>query len=117
MIQVVWEKIKNTDLCGETLPQSHEVVKTPIIKTCNEHIVDYTGESTEHGEIPAKIATKEEYDELCEKRAWFQNPVNCLSKWSKVLKMGIVHSIGLDDEHTATMGSGESDKLSFSFFL
>ena len=67
MIQVVSEKIKNIDLCGKTSSQSHEVIKMPIIKTCNEHIVDYTEELTEHGEIPPKTATKEECDKLCEK--------------------------------------------------
>ena len=43
--------------------------------------------------------------------------VNGTSSQSKALKMGVVHSIGLDHKHTATMDSGESDKLSFSFFL
>ena len=117
VIQVVSKKIENIDLCGETSPQSHEVIKTPIIKTCNEYIVDCTEELTEHGEIPPKTATKEECDKLCEKRRWFQNPVNCVSKWSKALKMCVVHSIGLKQEHTATMDLGESDKPSFSFFL
>ena len=66
-IQVVSEKIKNIDLCDENSPQSLKVTKTQIIKTHNEYIVDYTGESTEHGEIPPEIATKEEEDELCKK--------------------------------------------------
>ena len=71
VIQVVSKKIENIDLCGETSPQSHEVIKTPIIKTCNEYIVDYTEELTEHGKISPKTATKEECDKLCEKRRWF----------------------------------------------
>ena len=63
------------------------------------------------------ISVIEESDKLYEKRTWFQNPVKCISKWSKALKMGIVHSMGLDHKHTAAMDSGENDKLSFSFFL
>ena len=46
-----------------------------------------------------------------------QNPVNCISKWSKELKWGIVHSMGLDVSHTAVMDSRENDKHDFSFFL
>ena len=56
-------------------------------------------------------------DKLREKRTWFQNPVNCIRKWSKALKMGAAHSMGLDHKHIAAMDSRENDKLSFSFFL
>ena len=44
-------------------------------------------------------------------------PIKCVCKWSKALKMGVVHSIAWDQEHTAMMDSEESDKPSFSFFL
>ena len=119
VVQVVskQEKLKGTDVCGEILPKSHEVIKTPVIKTCNEYIVEYTEDQKECGKILPKTAAKEESDKLCKKRTWFQNPINCVSKWSKALKMGVVHSIGLDHKHTAVMDSGERDKVSFSFFL
>ena len=48
---------------------------------------------------------------------WFQHPVNCVSKWSKALKLGVVSSMGLDSGQTTTVDPGENDKHSFSFFL
>ena len=88
VIQEVMKKTENIDLCGKTSPQSHEAIKTPITKTCHEYIVGYTEKLTECSEIPPKTATIEECEKLCEKRRWFQNPVKCISKWSKALKMG-----------------------------
>ena len=88
-----------------------------VINLGNEYIVDYMDDLKKHGEIPPEAVVKEENDKLYEKRTWFQNPVNCMSKWSKALKMGVVHSMGLDASHTAAMDSGENDKHDFLFFL
>ena len=103
--------------CGEISPQLQEVIKTPIINSCNEYIVDFTDNPKECGEIPPETDLKEGSDKLYEKQTWFQNPVNCISKWSKALKMGAAHTMGLDHKHITAMDSGENDKLSFSFFL
>ena len=70
-----------------------------------------------HGEIPPEAAKKGETEKLHEKQTWFQNPVNCMSKLSKALKMGIAHSMGLDIEHTSLTNSGENDKHGFLFIL
>ena len=42
VVQEVMKKMENINLCGETSPQSHEVIKTQITKTCHEYIVGYT---------------------------------------------------------------------------
>ena len=107
----------STDLVeksGEILPQNS--VKTPIINAGSEFIEDRIAPK-ETRRDPAEAATKEETEKLHEKRTWFQNPVNCISKWSKALKMGVVHSMGLDTNHTAIMNPRENDKHGFSFFL
>ena len=70
-----------------------------------------------HSEILSEAAVNEENENLHENRTWFQTPVNCVSKWSKALKMGVVHSMGLDTDHTANMKQGENDKHGFSFFV
>ena len=104
----------STDLVeksGEITPQNS--VKMPIINAGNEFIVDHMGGLRKHGEILPEAATKEETEKLHEKGTWFQNPVNSISNWSKALKMGVVHSMGLDTSHTATMESRENDKHDF----
>ena len=96
---------------GEIPLKFKNTVKIPVINLSNKHIVDYTGDLKKHGEIPPG-----ETDRLHEGHTWFQNPVNCISQWSKALKMGVVSSMELDSSHTATMYSGENDKHGFSFF-
>ena len=101
----------STDLTkrsGEILPDKS--VKMPVINANSEYIIDCMRELKKHGEIPPEMAAKEETDKLHETRTWFQNPVTCVSKWSKALKMGVVYSMGLDPSHTATMDPGENDK-------
>ena len=100
---------------GEISPQN--AVKIPSISAGSKFIVDHTRDQKKDGEIPPEAATKEETEKLHEKQTWLQNPVNCVSKWSKALKMGVVHSMGLDTSYTATMVSRENDKHEFSFFL
>ena len=96
---------------------SQKSVEIPVINTGCKYIVDYMEDPKKDGKIPPEAVVKEEIDKLHEKPTWLQNPVNCVSKWSKALKWGVVHSMGLDSCHTATMNSEESDKHGFSFFL
>ena len=108
----------STDLVnrsGEISPEN--TVKMSVTNVCSEFIVDGTRSLMKYSEILPEAPTKEETEKLNEKRTWFQNPVNCISKWSKALKMGVVHSMGLDTDHTANMKQGENDKHGFSFFL
>ena len=102
---------------GEISPQLQKSVEITVINSGNEYIVDYTDDLKKHGEIPPEAAVKEETDKLYEKRTWFQNPVNCVSKWSKALRMGVVNSMGLNSSHTAAVDSEEGKKHGFSFFL
>ena len=89
----------------------------PVTNVCIEFIVDGVRSLMKYSEISPEAPTNEETEKLNEKQAWFQNPANCVSKWSKALKMGVVHSMGLDTDHTADMSQRENDKHSFSFFL
>ena len=75
------------------------------------------GDIRKTSEISPEAAVNEENENLQESRTWFQNKVNYVSKWSKALKMGVVHSMGLDANHTVNMSQGENDKHDFSFFL
>ena len=108
----------STDLTkgsGEILPDKS--LKAPVANVCSEFIVDCMKDLRKHGEIPPEVAIKEETEKLHENQTWFQNPVNCISKWSKALKMGVIHSMGLDTNCTATVGPRENEKHEFSFFL
>ena len=108
----------STDLMsrsGEILPE--DTVKRLVTNACSEYIVDGMAGSKKTSEISPEAAVNEESENLPENRTWFQNPVVCVSKWSKALKMGVVHSMGLDADHTASMNQGENDKHAFSFFL
>ena len=108
----------STDLAnrsGEISPEN--TVKMPVTNVCSEFIVDGTRSLMKYSEISPEAPTKEETEKFNEKRTWFQNPVNSVSKWSKALKMGVVHSMGLDAYHTANMSQRKNDKHSFSFFL
>ena len=92
-------------------------VKTPVANACGEFIVDCMRDNRKHSEILSEAAVKEETEKLHENRTWLLNPVNCVSKSSKALKMGIVHSMGLDTSYTATMSPRGNEKHEFSFFL
>ena len=63
-------------------------VQRPKINVNNQYIVGYTGDLKKHTEIPPDAATKGETEKIDEKYTWFQNHVNCMSKWSKALKQG-----------------------------
>ena len=117
MVNVITKQGRSgsTDLASRSGKISPEnAVKMPVTNVCSEFIVDGTRNLMKCSEISPEAPTKEETEKLNEKRTLFQN---CISKWSKALKMGVVHSMGLDTDHTANMSQGENDKHSFSFFL
>ena len=108
----------STDLMSRSGKISPEnTVKRLVTNACSEYIVDYMGDSRKTSEISPEAAVNEENENLPKNQTWIQNPVICVSKWSKALKMGVVHSMGLDTDHTAGMNQGENDKHGFSFFL
>ena len=83
----------------------------------NEFITGPLEDVEKGGKISPEAEEKKEREQSTENQIWFQNPINCISRWSKALKMGVVQSMGLDLNHTAEMNLEESDKLGFSFFL
>ena len=108
----------STDLTnGSSEISPDNTVKTPIANTCSEFIADCMRDIRKHSEISPDAAVKEETEKLHGNQTWFQNPVNCVSKWSKAIKMGVVHSMGLDTSYTATVSPRGNEKHEFSFFL
>ena len=73
--------------CGEISPKLEICVEKRNINSNEQHIAGYTDDLK-------KAATDRETEEAYKKCTWFQNPVNCVSKWSKVLKQGVVNSMG-----------------------
>ena len=65
--------------------------------------------------IPPGTATDSQSDDR--KHTWFYSSINCVSKWSKALKQGVVNTMGLESSHAAITTPRENDKLGFSFFL
>ena len=102
---------------GEISPLLQETVKLSDFNSSHKYIVETADNQKKCGEIPPKAVEGKGKDRLCEKQAWFQKPVKCVSKWSQALKMGVMYSMGRHNKHTASMDSVENDKLSFSFFL
>ena len=119
MVTVVNQEIPDsTDLTsrsGEISPEN--TVKRLVTNACSKYIVDCMGDSKKTSEISSEATVNEESENLPENRTWFQKPVICVSKWSKTLKMGVIHSMGLDTDHTASINQGENDKHAFSFFF
>ena len=112
------EKHDSTDWMrksGEISPEN--IVKRRGINACNEYIVGSAGGSKKTSEISPEAAVNEESKNLPENPAWFQRPIICVSKWSKALKTGVVHSMGMDKGHTACVNREEADKHGFLFFL
>ena len=96
---------------GKISPDSHDCV----IKSNKQLITGCTQELKREGEIPLGTATDSQSDDR--KHTWFYSPVNCISKWSKALKQGVVNTMGLESSHAAITTPKENDKLGFSFFL
>ena len=104
--------------CGEILPNRGEISSDShdcVIKSNKQLITGYTQELKREGEIPPGTATDSQSDDR--KHTWFCSPINCLSKWSKALKQGVVNTMGLESSHAAITTPKENDKLDFSFFL
>ena len=102
---------------GEILPKPEILAQTTIINLSEQYIVGPTNDLKKHVEIPPAVAMNRQTDEIYESYTWFQNLVNCISKWSKALKQGAENSVGIESCHTAQGNSKESDSLGFSFFL
>ena len=96
---------------GEISPQ------TQPTKMGNEFVVEREKDIVKRGEITPGATSSDNNEKADEIRIWFQNPINCISKWSKALKTGVIHSMRLGADHTASMGQRENDKHGFSFFL
>ena len=86
--------------------RSHQEITVNRVSTNghNEYIVDTTGSSQKTSEISPKVTANRKSGNLPENPAWFQRPIICVSKWSKALKTGVKHSMGLDTDHTAYRG-------------
>ena len=106
-IELNREKRANTALTSE----SGEILPENTVKELG------TNRYTETSEISPKATANEKSGDLPKNPAWFQRPIICVSKWSKALKTGVVHSIGRDINHTAYRNQEEDDKHGFSFFL
>ena len=111
----VVQVVQSTDMVekgGEISPLLQKTVKLPDI-----NIVELADNPMRRGEILPETAVEKGSDKLYEEQVWFQNPVKCISKWSKALKTGVMYSMLLENKHTASMDSRENDMPSFSFFL
>ena len=102
---------------GEISPNQEKPGKILNINSNKQYIVGYSGKLKMYSEIPLETAVREKTDKVGERSGWLQHPVNCVSKWSKALKSGVISSMGLGSSHTATTDSEEDDKHGFSFFL
>ena len=102
---------------GEIPLKSEKVTEIAVINVKQEYIAGHTEGRRKDGVTPPGAAGDRDKDGLHENRTWFQNPVNCMSKWSKALKMGVVNSLGLNSSHTASVSSEEGERHGFSFFL
>ena len=79
---------------GEILPNAEIPAQTQIIDFFEQYIVGYTDDLRNHGEIPPEAAIYGATEKMYENCTWFQNSVNCISKWSKALKLGVENSMG-----------------------
>ena len=117
-IKVDQGKHDNIHLTNESGEISPEITVNRLdTNGYNECIVDSTRSSQKTSEISLKVAANGKSGHLPENPAWFQRPIICVSKWSKALKTGVVHSMGLDTDHTAYQNQEEDEKHGFSFFL
>ena len=123
MIEVVRESKENAsnteskEKCGKISPNAEQLLERSVINPDKQYIVGNCNNLKGHGKILPDAPVKGERDTMGKNCGWFQNPANCVSKWSKALKRGVVHSMGLDSNHTAMTDSEKNDKHSFSFFL
>ena len=104
-------------MCGKISPRTRNPVKQSVNDLNAQYIVEYTGDSLKHGEIPPDAAVSEKNSQMYEKYSWFQNSAKCVRKWSKTLTLGLDKSKGLGLQHTAQEDAKENEDISFSFFL
>ena len=93
-----------------------KVVEVAVINVDQKYIVGQAEEEMQANENSPKAAEGREWSNPQNKNTWFHDPVNCMSKWSKALKMGIINSMGLNSKHTVTVDSEKSEKHGFPSF-
>ena len=113
----MYNSVDSREKVGEIPLKSEKVTEIAVINVKQEYIAGHTEGWRKDGVTPLGAAGDGDKDGSHENHTWFQNPVNCMSKWSKSLKMGVVNSMGLNSSHTASVNSEESERHGFSFFL
>ena len=82
-----------------------KVVEAAVINVDKRYIVGHAEEEMQANEDLPRAVEDRERGNPQNKNTWFHDPVNCVSKWSKALKMGLVNSMGLNSKHTTTEDS------------
>ena len=118
---------QKTVSCSDLIKESGDIpLKAEIsVKETNnnlneQYIVEYTDDQKRHSKIPLDAAASRETDKMYGKHenyTWFPNPVDCISRWSKALKLGARNSVGVESCQTAPEDSKRNDSSAFSFFL
>ena len=103
--------------CGKILPKVEKPERTQSNNSNEQYIVGCIENLKNDSEISPDAADKGEIDKICENHTWFQNSADCISRWSKALKLGLGKSVGLDLCNTAQEDSKGGDSLGFLFFL
>ena len=107
--------VENLDLCeerGEFSPKVQNLAKKKLVNLDKQYIADSVGEHLNDGENGGNQSSGKG-----DGNGWFCSPVGCVSKWSKALKQGVSHSLGLERLHAVSITAGESEESGFSFFL
>ena len=97
---------------GEFSPKGREQTNKRIINTSKQCIAGILEEGIKQGTMDRSQPVNDVIN-----RKWLYNPINCISKWSKVLRQGVANSVGLDMMHTASIAAMENGKPEFLFFL
>ena len=90
-IQETVNRLDLMDSCGEIPPKIEKAVRTQIVNSNEQYIAEYTSDVRKYSEIPPETAASGETGKTYENYTWFRNPVNCISKWSKALKLGAIN--------------------------
>ena len=107
--------VENLDLCeerGEFSPKVQNLAKKKLVNLDKQYIADSVGEHLNEGGKGGDQSSGKG-----DGNGWFCSPVSCVSKWSKALKQGVSHSMGLERLHTVSITAGENEESGFSFFL
>ena len=103
------------DLCeesGEFLPKVQNPVEKQLFNLSKQYIAGSVDER-----VKDSNSSRNQPGDKDKGHKWFCRPVDCVSKWSKALKLGVSNSMGLERLQAASTTARESEKLGFSFFL